>query len=330
MRIAVVGCTGLVGTQMLKVIDELNLNIDELIPVASERSAGKKIRFRDKNYEIVTLSSGVNAKPDVAIFSAGGEVSKQWAPEFANAGCFVVDNSSAWRMDEGKKLIVPEINAHLLTKSDKIIANPNCSTIQMVVALAPLHKEYKIKRIVVSTYQSVTGTGVKAVQQLENERKGISGEMAYPHPIDLNCLPHGGSFDEDGYTTEETKLVNETRKILGDPTINVTATVVRVPVRGGHSEAVNVEFENEFDLQDVKNILSNAPGVAVLDDPTRNLYPMPLIAEGKNDVFVGRIRRDDSQPKSLNLWIVSDNLRKGAATNAVQIVSFLAKNDFIK
>ncbi len=330
MRIAVVGCTGLVGTQMLKVIDELNLNIDELIPVASERSAGKKIRFRDKNYEIVTLSSGVNAKPDVAIFSAGGEVSKQWAPEFANAGCFVVDNSSAWRMDEGKKLIVPEINAHLLTKSDKIIANPNCSTIQMVVALAPLHKKYKIKRIVVSTYQSVTGTGVKAVQQLENERKGISGEMAYPHPIDLNCLPHGGSFDEDGYTTEETKLVNETRKILGDPTINVTATVVRVPVRGGHSEAVNVEFENEFDLQDVKNILSNAPGVAVLDDPTRNLYPMPLIAEGKNDVFVGRIRRDNSQPKSLNLWIVSDNLRKGAATNAVQIVSFLAKNDFIK
>jgi len=330
MRIAVVGCTGLVGTQMLKVIDELNLNIDELIPVASERSAGKKIRFRDKNYEIVTLSSGVNAKPDVAIFSAGGEVSKQWAPEFANAGCFVVDNSSAWRMDEGKKLIVPEINAHLLTKSDKIIANPNCSTIQMVVALAPLHKKYKIKRIVVSTYQSVTGTGVKAVQQLENERKGISGEMAYPHPIDLNCLPHGGSFDEDGYTTEETKLVNETRKILGDPTINVTATVVRVPVRGGHSEAVNVEFENEFDLQDVKNILSNAPGVAVLDDPTRNLYPMPLIAEGKNDVFVGRIRRDNSQPKSLNLWIVSDNLRKGAATNAVQIVSFLTKNDFIK
>ncbi|HPF94302.1 MAG TPA: aspartate-semialdehyde dehydrogenase, partial [Tenuifilaceae bacterium] len=261
---------------------------------------------------------------------AGGEVSKQWAPEFANAGCFVVDNSSAWRMDEGKKLIVPEINAHLLTKSDKIIANPNCSTIQMVVALAPLHKKYKIKRIVVSTYQSVTGTGVKAVQQLENERKGISGEMAYPHPIDLNCLPHGGSFDEDGYTTEETKLVNETRKILGDPTINVTATVVRVPVRGGHSEAVNVEFENEFDLQDVKNILSNAPGVAVLDDPTRNLYPMPLIAEGKNDVFVGRIRRDNSQPKSLNLWIVSDNLRKGAATNAVQIVSFLTKNDFIK
>ena len=315
---------------MLKVIDELNLNIDELIPVASERSVGKKIRFRDKNYEIVTLSSGVNAKPDVAIFSAGGEVSKQWAPEFANAGCFVVDNSSAWRMDADKKLVVPEINAHLLTKNDKIIANPNCSTIQMVVALAPLHKKYKIKRLVVSTYQSVTGTGVKAVLQLENERKGISGEMAYPHPIDLNCLPHGGSFDEDGNTTEETKLVNETRKILGDPTINVTATVVRIPVRGGHSEAVNVEFENEFDLQDVKHILSNAPGVAVLDDPTRNLYPMPLIAEGKNDVFVGRIRRDNSQPKSLNLWIVSDNLRKGAATNAVQIVSFLAKNGFIK
>ena len=315
---------------MLKVIDELNLNIDELIPVASERSVGKTIRFRNKDYKVVSLSSGVNAKPDVAIFSAGGEVSKQWAPEFANAGCFVVDNSSAWRMDADKKLVVPEINAHLLTKNDKIIANPNCSTIQMVVALAPLHKKYKIKRLVVSTYQSVTGTGVKAVLQLENERKGISGEMAYPHPIDLNCLPHGGSFDEDGYTTEETKLVNETRKILGDPTINVTATVVRIPVRGGHSEAVNVEFENEFDLQDVKHILSNAPGVAVLDDPTRNLYPMPLIAEGKNDVFVGRIRRDNSQPKSLNLWIVSDNLRKGAATNAVQIVSFLAKNGFIK
>jgi aspartate-semialdehyde dehydrogenase len=315
---------------MLKVIDELNLNIDELIPVASERSVGKTIRFRNKDYKVVSLSSGVNAKPDVAIFSAGGEVSKQWAPEFANAGCFVVDNSSAWRMDADKKLVVPEINAHLLTKNDKIIANPNCSTIQMVVALAPLHKKYKIKRLVVSTYQSVTGTGVKAVLQLENERKGISGEMAYPHPIDLNCLPHGGSFDEDGNTTEETKLVNETRKILGDPTINVTATVVRIPVRGGHSEAVNVEFENEFDLQDVKHILSNAPGVAVLDDPTRNLYPMPLIAEGKNDVFVGRIRRDNSQPKSLNLWIVSDNLRKGAATNAVQIVSFLAKNGFIK
>ncbi|HDP54219.1 MAG TPA: aspartate-semialdehyde dehydrogenase [Bacteroidetes bacterium] len=330
MRIAVVGCTGLVGTQMLKVIDELNLNVDELIPIASERSVGKTIRFRDKDYKVISLSSGVNAKPDVAIFSAGSEVSKQWAPEFANAGCFVVDNSSAWRMDADKKLIVPEINAHLLTKSDKVIANPNCSTIQMVVALAPLHKKYKIKRLVVSTYQSVTGTGVKAVLQLENERQGISGEMAYPHPIDLNCLPHGGSFDENGYTTEETKLVNETQKILGDPTINVTATVVRVPVRGGHSEAVNVEFENEFDLQDVKHILSNAPGVSVLDDPTKNVYPMPLFAEGKNDVFVGRIRRDYSQPKSLNMWIVSDNLRKGAATNAVQIVSFLAKNGFIE
>ena len=315
---------------MLKVIDELNLNVDELIPIASERSVGKTIRFRDKDYKVVSLSSGVNAKPDVAIFSAGSEVSKQWAPEFANAGCFVVDNSSAWRMDADKKLIVPEINAHLLTKSDKVIANPNCSTIQMVVALAPLHKKYKIKRLVVSTYQSVTGTGVKAVLQLENERQGISGEMAYPHPIDLNCLPHGGSFDENGYTTEETKLVNETQKILGDPTINVTATVVRVPVRGGHSEAVNVEFENEFDLQDVKNILSNAPGVSVLDDPTKNVYPMPLFAEGKNDVFVGRIRRDYSQPKSLNMWIVSDNLRKGAATNAVQIVSFLAKKGFIE
>ena len=315
---------------MLKVIDELNLNVDELIPIASERSVGKTIRFRDKDYKVVSLSSGVNAKPDVAIFSAGSEVSKQWAPEFANAGCFVVDNSSAWRMDADKKLIVPEINAHLLTKSDKVIANPNCSTIQMVVALAPLHKKYKIKRLVVSTYQSVTGTGVKAVLQLENERQGISGEMAYPHPIDLNCLPHGGSFDENGYTTEETKLVNETQKILGDPTINVTATVVRVPVRGGHSEAVNVEFENEFDLQDVKHILSNAPGVSVLDDPTKNVYPMPLFAEGKNDVFVGRIRRDYSQPKSLNMWIVSDNLRKGAATNAVQIVSFLAKKGFIE
>lgn len=329
MRIAVVGCTGLVGTQILKVIDEFNLNVDEIIPIASERSAGKSIRFKGKDYAVVGLRQGLEMKPDVAVFSAGGEVSKQWAPEFAKVGCFVVDNSSAWRMDNSKKLIIPEVNAHLLTEDDKIITNPNCSTTQMVAVLAPLHKAYKVKRLVVSTYQSVTGTGVKAVQQMENERKGVIGEMAYPHPIDLNCIPHGGSFDKDGYTTEETKLVNETRKILGDQSINITATVVRVPVYGGHSEAVNIEFGNDFNLDEVKKMLSETPGVIVQDDPANNTYPMPLFAEGKNDVFVGRIRRDLSQPKSLNLWIVADNLRKGAATNAVQIIEYLYNKEFI-
>lgn len=329
MRIAVVGCTGLVGTQILKVIDEFNLKVNEIIPIASERSAGKSIRFKGKDYAIVGLRQGLEMKPDVAVFSAGGEVSKQWAPEFAKVGCFVVDNSSAWRMDNSKKLIIPEVNAHLLTEDDKIIANPNCSTTQMVAVLAPLHRAYKVKRLVVSTYQSVTGTGVKAVQQMENERKGVAGEMAYPHPIDLNCIPHGGSFDEDGYTTEETKLVNETRKILGDQSINITATVVRVPVYGGHSEAVNIEFENDFNFDDVKKMLLETQGIIVQDDLANNIYPMPLFAEGKNDVFVGRIRRDLSQPKSLNLWIVADNLRKGAATNAVQIIEYLYNNEFI-
>lgn len=329
MRISVVGCTGLVGTQILKVIDELNLKVDEIIPVASERSVGKSIHFRGKDYIIVGLRQGIDMKPDVAIFSAGGEVSKQWASEFAKVGCIVVDNSSAWRMDNSKKLIVPEVNACLLTKDDRIIANPNCSTIQLVAVLAPLHKTYKIRRLVISTYQSVTGTGVKAVQQMENERKGVLGEMAYPHPIDLNCIPHGGSFDEEGYTTEETKLINETRKILSDQSIMITATVVRVPVLGGHSEAVNIEFENDFDLDEIKRILAETPGIIVQDNPTKNIYPMPRFAEGKNDVFVGRIRRDLSQPKSLNLWIVADNLRKGAATNAVQIVEYLNSKGFI-
>ncbi len=329
MRIAVVGCTGLVGTQILKVIDEFNLKVNEIIPIASERSVGKTICFKGKDYNVVGLRQGVEMKPDVAIFSAGGELSKQWAPEFTKVGCFVVDNSSAWRMDNSKRLIVPEINAHLLTKDDKIIANPNCSTTQLVAVLAPLHKIYRVKRLVISTYQSVTGTGVKAVQQMENERKGVVGEMAYPHPIDLNCIPHGGSFDEDGYTTEETKLVNETRKILGDQSINITATVVRIPVYGGHSEAVNIEFVNDFNLDEVRKILSETPGIIVQDNPTENIYPMPLLAEGGNDIFVGRIRRDLSQPKSLNLWIVADNLRKGAATNAVQIVEYLYKKGFI-
>lgn len=326
MRIAVVGCTGLVGTQILKVLEEFNLPISQLIPVASERSVGKAVQFKEKKLTIVGLQQAIEMNPQIAIFSAGGTISKQWAPKFAEAGCIVVDNSSAWRMDEHIKLIVPEVNAHLLTKDDKIIANPNCSTIQLVVALAPLHKEFKIKRLVISTYQSVTGTGVKAVEQMENERKGIKEEMVYPHPIDLNCLPHGGDFDEDGYTTEETKLVHETRKILSTPHINTTATVVRVPVLGGHSEAVNIEFENDFELSQVKTILHNAPGVVVQDDPDKNIYPMPLRSRGKNEVFVGRIRRDLSQPKSLNLWIVADNLRKGAATNAVQIVEYLYKN----
>ena len=329
MRIAVVGCTGLVGSEILKVLNELKVNVSQLIPVASEKSVGRIISFRGKDYKVVNLRQGIEAKPEVAIFSAGGEISKQWAEEYAKAGCFVVDNSSAWRMDPDKKLIVPEINANTLTKSDKIIANPNCSTIQMVVALAPLHKKYKIKRLVISTYQSVTGTGVKAVEQMENERNGVSGPMVYPHPIDLNCIPHGGSFDEDGYTTEETKLIDETHKILNDQSINITATVVRIPVKGGHSESVNIEFENDFTLDDVNKTLREAPGIIVQDEPLKNLYPMPKFAEGKNEVFVGRIRRDLSQPKSLNIWIVADNLRKGAATNAVQIVEKLYDMGFV-
>jgi aspartate-semialdehyde dehydrogenase len=329
MKIAVVGATGLVGNVMLKVLLERKFPFTEILPVASEKSIGKKINFNGKQLEVIGMKQAISLKPDIAIFSAGGATSLQWAPEFAKVGTTVIDNSSAWRMYENIKLVVPEVNAYVLTKDDKIIANPNCSTIQLVVALAPLHKKYKIKRLVVSTYQSVTGTGVKAVKQLENERNGVQGEMAYPHPIDLNCFPHGGSFEENGYTSEETKLVNETRKIIGDQSIQVTATVVRIPVKGGHSEAVNIEFENDFDLDEVKKLLASSPGITLQDDPSKNLYPMPKYSEGKDDVFVGRIRRDFSQPKSLNMWIVSDNLRKGAATNAVQIAEYLVKNNLI-
>ena len=329
MKVAVVGATGLVGGVMLKVLEEQNFPLTELIPVASAKSVGKEVFFKGKAYKITDLANAIAQKPQIAIFSAGGSTSLTWAPKFAENGTTVIDNSSAWRMDSGKKLIVPEINAHLLTREDKIIANPNCSTIQMVVALAPLHRKYQIKRLVVSTYQSVTGTGVNAVQQLENERKGVKGEMAYPHPIDLNCLPHGGSFEDNGYTTEETKLLNETRKILGDPSINVTATVVRVPVYGGHSESVNIEFRTPYEIGEVKKILHDAPGIILQDDPKNNVYPMPLYAEGKNEVFVGRVRRDESTDNALNMWIVSDNLRKGAATNAVQIAAYLEENRLV-
>ena len=329
MKIAIVGATGLVGSVMLKILEDRKFPCETVIPVASEKSVGKKVKFNQSEIEVIGMKQAISLKPDIAIFSAGGESSLKWAPEFSKVGTTVIDNSSAWRMHADKKLIVPEINASLLTKEDKIIANPNCSTIQMVVALAPLHKKYKIRRIVVSTYQSVTGSGIKAVNQMENERKGMEGEMAYPHKIDLNCLPHGGNFDETGYTSEEVKLLNETRKILGDDSINVTATVVRVPVYGGHSEAVNVEFENDFDLLELKSTLRNAEGIVLEDNPDENIYPMPINAQGKDAVFVGRIRKDYSQPKSLNLWIVADNLRKGAATNAVQIAEYLVKEKLV-
>ena len=329
MKIAVVGATGLVGTVMLKLLEEKKFPCDEVLAVASEKSIGKKIPFKNSDIEVIGMMQAISLKPDIAIFSAGGSTSLKWAPEFAKVGTTVIDNSSAWRMHDDKKLIVPEINANLLTNDDKIIANPNCSTIQMVVDLAPLHRKYKIKRLVISTYQSVTGTGVKAVEQLENERKGIDGDMAYPHSIDLNCLPHGGNFEDNGYTTEETKLVNETRKILGDHSIQVTATVVRIPVYGGHSEAVNIEFENDFDIDEVRKLLAESEGIIVQDDPANNVYPMPKFAKGKDEVFVGRIRRDLSQPKSLDLWIVADNLRKGAATNAIQIAEYLIKNKLV-
>jgi len=326
MRIAVIGATGLVGTIMLKVLEERNFPVTELIPVATERSVGKSVSFKGKSYQVVSMRDAIAMKPQIALFSAGGNTSLEWAPEFEKAGSTVIDNSSAWRMDPGKKLIVPEINAKELTSADKIIANPNCSTIQMVMALAPLHAKYKIKRIVVSTYQSVTGTGAKALRQLEEESTGLqSGDMAYHYQIHKNVIPHCDVFLDNGYTKEEMKLVNETRKILGDPSILVTATAVRVPVKGGHSEAVNVEFEKEFELEDVKEILGSAPGVVLYDNLAKNVYPMPLFAEGKDDVFVGRIRRDESQPKTLNMWIVADNLRKGAATNAVQIAEWVAK-----
>ncbi|MDC3388548.1 aspartate-semialdehyde dehydrogenase [Flavobacteriaceae bacterium] len=329
MKIAIVGVTGMVGSIMLEVLKERNFPITELIPVASKKSIGKEISYNNKTYNVVGLDTAVESKPDIAIFSAGGSTSQEWAPKFAAIGTTVIDNSSAWRMDLSKKLIVPEINASQLTKEDKIIANPNCSTIQMVLALAPLHKEYKIKRIVVSTYQSISGTGVKAIKQLENELAGINGEMAYPHPIHKNALPHCDVFEENGYTKEEMKLVRETQKILGDKSIAVTATAVRIPTAGGHSEAVNVQFENDFDLATVRNLLKNTSGVTLQDNPQTNTYPMPIYAEGKDDVFVGRIRRDESQPNTLNLWIVSDNLRKGAATNTIQIAEHLINNNLI-
>ena len=324
MKVAVVGATGMVGNVMLQVLREQNFPVTELIPVASEKSVGKDIEFGGLNFKVVGLQTAVEMRPDIAIFSAGGETSLEWAPKFAEVGTTVIDNSSAWRMDPTKKLIVPEINGNLLTKEDKIIANPNCSTIQLVMVLAPLHRKYGVKRVVVSTYQSITGTGVKAVQQMENERNGISGEMAYKYPIDKNCIPQCDVFTENGYTKEEMKLTNETKKIL-DTKINVTATAVRVPVVGGHSEAVNIEFENDFDLSEVRSILQNTAGLTIQDNLDTFSYPMPRYAEGKDDVFVGRIRRDESQPKTLNLWIVADNLRKGAATNAVQIAKLLLK-----
>jgi aspartate-semialdehyde dehydrogenase len=329
MKVAVVGATGLVGTVMLKVLEERNFPVTELIPVASERSVGKEVTFKGKKYKIHSMDAAVAAKPEIAIFSAGGSTSLECAPKFAAVGTTVIDNSSAWRMDVTKKLIVPEINAHELTKEHKIIANPNCSTIQMVVALNPLHKKYKIKRIVVSTYQSVTGTGVKAVTQLNNERAGIKGEMAYKYPIDLNVIPQIDVFTDNGYTKEEMKMVNETKKIMSDNSINVTATTVRIPVMGGHSESVNVEFEKDFEVKDVFELMKNTPGIILQDDVANQIYPMPMNAHNKDEVFVGRIRRDESQPKTLNMWIVSDNLRKGAATNAVQIAEYLVKNKLV-
>jgi len=330
MKIAVVGATGMVGRVMLEVLEERNFPVSQLIPVASSRSIGKKVTFKGEEVAIVSMEDAIALKPEIAIFSAGSGPSLKFAPQFAAVGTIVVDNSSAWRMHDDKKLIVPEINAHTLTKEDKIIANPNCSTIQMVVALNQLHQTYKIKRLVVSTYQSVTGTGKDAVNQLSYERAGIEGEKVYSYQIDLNCLPHCGSFEEDGYTTEETKLLNETRKILGDDSIMVTATAVRVPVIGGHSEAVNAAFEKDFEINEVNRILSKSPGVIIMDNPSAEIYPMPYHAEGKDAVFVGRIRRDHSAPNALNLWIVSDNLRKGAATNAVQIAEYLVEHKLIE
>ena len=322
MRIAIVGATGLVGSEILNVLSEFKIEYDDLYLVASERSVGNKLNYSGKDYIIKSLAETVDLKPDIAIFSAGGSTSLEWAPKFAEAGTTVIDNSSAWRMSPDHKLIVPEINADQLTDHDKIIANPNCSTIQMVLALAPLHKKYGIKRVVVSTYQSISGTGVKAIQQLENEKAGSKGEMAYPYPIMENCLPHCDVFEENGYTKEEMKLTNETKKIL-DQKINVTATAVRVPVSGGHSEAVNIEFENDFVLSEVRALMNNTEGITLKDNPDTNTYPMPLYAKGKNDVFVGRIRRDESQSNTLNMWIVADNLRKGAATNAIQIAKYI-------
>jgi aspartate-semialdehyde dehydrogenase len=329
MKVAVVGATGLVGTKMLEILGERSFPFTELIPIASERSVGRSLLCCGKNWIVRSMTEAIEMKPDIAIFSAGGDTSLTWAPQFAAVGTTVIDNSSAWRMKAGHKLIVPEINASELTREDKIIANPNCSTIQLVVALKPLHDQYKLKRLVISTYQSITGTGVKAVAQMEGERVGQAVDKAYPHPIDRNCIPQCDMFLENGYTKEEMKMVHETRKILGTDDIQITATAVRVPVVGGHSEAVNVEFHKDFKLSDVVELLKKSPGVTILDDPANSVYPMPLQAHNSDEVFVGRIRRDDSQPNTLNLWIVSDNLRKGAATNAVQIAEYLCANNLV-
>ncbi len=330
MKVAVVGATGLVGTKMLQVLAERNFPVSELIPVASERSVGKEVEFKGTKYKVVSMQDAIALKPAVALFSAGGSTSLEWAPKFAEAGITVIDNSSAWRMAPDKPLVVPEVNADVLTANDKIIANPNCSTIQMVVALKPLHDKYRIKRVVVSTYQSVTGTGKKAVDQLFNERGGKEGERAYKYQIDLNALPQIDIFLDNGYTKEEMKMVNETKKIMGDDAIRVTATTVRIPVMGGHSESVNIEFENDYDLAELRQLLGEAPGVVVQDDPSKQIYPMPLWAHEKDDVFVGRIRRDETQPNTVNMWIVSDNLRKGAATNAVQIAEYLMEKGILQ
>lgn len=330
MKVAVVGATGLVGTTMLKILEERNFPVTELIPVASEKSEGKEVMYKGKSVAVTTLANAVTLQPDIALFSAGAGVSREWAPKFAAAGTVVIDNSSCWRMEPGIPLVVPEINGDVLTEENRIIANPNCSTIQMVCVLHPLHQKYGLKRIVVSTYQSVSGTGMKAVKQMMNERQGLEGEMAYPYQIDMNCLPHIDVFLENDYTKEEIKMVNETRKILRAPDIMVSPTCVRVAVRGGHSESVNAEFERNFDLKEVVAILAATPGVVVVDDPANKKYPMPVDAEGKDEVFVGRIRRDISQPNTLNCWIVSDNLRKGAATNAVQIAEYLLEHHLIR
>jgi aspartate-semialdehyde dehydrogenase (peptidoglycan organisms) len=329
MKIAVVGATGLVGSVMLKILEERKFPVSELIAVASERSIGKKISFNGAAVEVMGMEEAINKKPDIAIFSAGGSTSLEWAPKFAQAGTTVIDNSSAWRMDPNKKLIVPEINAGVLSANDKIIANPNCSTIQLVMALAPLHKKYRMKRVVISTYQSVSGTGLKAVNQLENEIQGVQGEMAYPYPIHKNALPHCDDFEPNGYTKEEMKITREPQKILDDRSFSITATAVRIPTAGGHSESVNVEFENDFELSEVRRLLHQTPGIIVQDNPDTNTYPMPFYAHDKDEVFVGRIRRDESQANTLNLWIVSDNLRKGAATNAIQIAEYLIEHKLV-
>lgn len=329
MKLAVVGATGLVGQEILKVLEERSFPFESLYLVASAKSAGQVIKFKGKDYTVITIEDAVKLVPDVAIFSAGGGTSLEWAPRFAEAGTIVIDNSSAWRMDPTKKLVVPEINGHVLTIDDRIIANPNCSTIQMVLALAPLHVKYKIKRIIVSTYQSVTGTGKDAVQQMMDERAGVDGAKVYPHRIDMNALPHIDSFLDNGYTKEEMKMVNETRKILNDQTIGVTSTTVRIPAIGGHSEAVNVEFYEDYNLSEVRSTLASTPGIIVQDDPKNNVYPMPINSKGRDEVFVGRLRRDESQPNTLNMWIVADNLRKGAATNAVQIAEFMLEKSLV-